>query len=334
MTDTTLRLWAMLRQIPHEPRFKSTAEICQALHKQGYSISKRSVERDLLAMEPEHGYRCECRGRTNHWTWPKHAASLDIPGLDPASALVLSMARGHLETVLPATALELLNPYFEGAERVLSEQPGNKLAAWRNKVRVLTRGPQLRPTKVPVLVQHAIYDGLLHGRQVKGIYRAAGAGSKPREAIFHPLALVVRDGVIYLIATEWNYTVPYHYALHRFLKAELLPDPANTAKDFDLDSYIQNQAAFSYPTSKGKIRLELEWSKNAALHLIERPLSDDQTVREIADGRIRVRGTVIDTKELRWWILGFGDQVEVLAPTALRKSISATSQAMARKYNR
>jgi len=43
---------------------------------------------------------------------------------------------------------------------------------------------------------------------------------------------------------------------------------------------------------------------------------------------------VKDTLELRWWLLGFGDKVEVLAPKALREEFSAVTQRMAVQYRK
>ena len=34
--------------------------------------------------------------------------------------------------------------------------------------------------------------------------------------------------------------------------------------------------------------------------------------------------------EIRWWILGYGDQVEVIKPKALRDKIAKTAQEMAK----
>jgi len=49
-------------------------------------------------------------------------------------------------------------------------------------------------------------------------------------------------------------------------------------------------------------------------HLYETPLSDDKSITEIGDGRMMVKATVLNTEELRWWLLGFGRHVEVVSP--------------------
>jgi predicted DNA-binding transcriptional regulator YafY len=45
-----------------------------------------------------------------------------------------------------------------------------------------------------------------------------------------------------------------------------------------------------------------------------------------------VEATIRDTQELRWWLLGFGDAVEVLALAHLRKEFTERVAAMNRLY--
>jgi predicted DNA-binding transcriptional regulator YafY len=42
---------------------------------------------------------------------------------------------------------------------------------------------------------------------------------------------------------------------------------------------------------------------------------------------------VLDTLQLRWWLLGFGDQVEVVAPKSLRQEFAETARNMAGYYS-
>ena len=56
---------------------------------------------------------------------------------------------------------------------------------------------------------------------------------------------------------------------------------------------------------------------DAAYHLRETKLSEDQVLEDQPDGRVLVKATVQDTGELRWWLRGFGEGVEALAPESL-----------------
>jgi len=73
-------------------------------------------------------------------------------------------------------------------------------------------------------------------------------------------------------------------------------------------------------------------SAELALHLEEAPLSDDQAVKGgTADTKL-ISATVQDSKQLRWWILSQGEQLEVLAPKSLRSEITRTLKETAKRY--
>jgi predicted DNA-binding transcriptional regulator YafY len=58
---------------------------------------------------------------------------------------------------------------------------------------------------------------------------------------------------------------------------------------------------------------------------VDKPVLDDD--------RVLVRATVQDTAELHWWLLGFGELVEVRAPAALREKFRERAVAMAALYH-
>jgi hypothetical protein len=94
------------------------------------------------------------------------------------------------------------------------------------------------------------------------------------------------------------------FALHRFESASITDAKARRPKGFDLGSFVRDGWAH-YGTGKA-IRLEVLFSAAAAEHLAETPLSEDQRIGPEIDGRIRLRATVPDTPQLRWWLLGSG----------------------------
>ena len=47
---------------------------------------------------------------------------------------------------------------------------------------------------------------------------------------------------------------------------------------------------------------------------------------------MRLQATVKNTLELRWWLLGFCDKVEVLEPKSLREEFSSIACRMAVQY--
>jgi predicted DNA-binding transcriptional regulator YafY len=47
---------------------------------------------------------------------------------------------------------------------------------------------------------------------------------------------------------------------------------------------------------------------------------------------VLVEATVADTRQLRWWLLGFGGRVEVLEPEGLRGEMKGHAERMAGRY--
>lgn len=143
-----------------------------------------------------------------------------------------------------------------------------------------------------------------------------------------------RDGIGYLLATANGDDKVRQFALHRLIQTEPLATASRRPFDFDLDSYPYKESQFGYPVSTKNIHLKALFAEDAAFHLSERPLSKDQRLRHRKDGRVLVEATVRDTQELRWWLLGFGDGVEVIAPAHLRKEFVERVEMMKRLYGR
>ncbi len=65
----------------------------------------------------------------------------------------------------------------------------------------------------------------------------------------------------------------------------------------------------------------------------ETRLSEDQKIEDLGDHEwVRVTASVLNTQQLRWWLLGFGAYVQVLEPLELREEFSHVSEEMARLY--
>ena len=61
-------------------------------------------------------------------------------------------------------------------------------------------------------------------------------------------------------------------------------------------------------------------------------MSRNQEAEEREGGVLEVMATVPETAQLVWWILGFGEYVEVLEPTSLRDDMRRSAETMALRY--
>jgi predicted DNA-binding transcriptional regulator YafY len=328
--DTLFRQWHMLRLVPRHPSKITVQDVRRSLEREGFTITERSVQRDLNDLSDIFPLYCDDREKPYGWSWDRDAASFDLPGLTTPEALALAMAEQYLRDLLPLPMIDLLKPEFRAARKALDAQPQpHRGRSWLDKVRAVPPTQPLVPPKVAPGVQETISDALLRERQVNIRYQHRGE-KKAAEWRIHPLALIQRGPVLYLWCRIFDYDDPRMLPIHRITSAELLDDPVQYPPGFSIDTLVTNGAT-DFGTGE-RIMVELVFDPGYGDHLLETPLGKDQEVEPLADESLRVSATVADTPQLRWWLLGFGEGVEVVAPVALRKSMAATAQAMARIY--
>ncbi|NTV95365.1 MAG: WYL domain-containing protein [Thiobacillus sp.] len=315
MRDTFHRQLLILNAIPRYPRKIGTDSIKCQLSSAGHEVSLRTIQRDLVKLAETLPIVCD-DAKPGGWSWAKDAQAMDLPALDPHAAVTLQLAKTYLERLLPQATLAHLAPQFLLAAETLDAH-GNGLRKWPDKIRVLHRGPNLATPEVNPTAQAELYEGLLKEKQVRIQYRSPQAESA-KEYVINPLGLVVRDRITYLVCTFQGYTDPRHIALHRVEFAERLDEPVSVPDGFDLDTFIRN-GELDFATG-GTIRLRFALSENAAVQLRECPLSVDQEIEPSEEeGYVITTATVQDSWELRWWLLSFGDEAEVLEPASLRE---------------
>ena len=329
-SDTILRQWMILRNIPVFPRKITATELTNRLKKEGFDISKRTTERNLQTLSQIFPLQSDERSRPYGWSWSKDADMFTIPAMSPVQALTLSLARDHLTSLLPASLMETLAPYFKSADNVLlSGESIKNMADWRDKVAIVPSNQALIPPQYDEEIIETIHAALLEEKQLEIEY-ANRAMDESKTHTIHPLGLVQRGAVIYLVATMYSYEDIRILALHRIRSATVLETPSKIPKDFCLGQYIA-KGAFGFVARKEAIRLVARFAVSAAEHLRETPLSKDQEFIEEGE-TVCITATVSDAQQLRWWLMAFGDQVEVLEPAFLREDFRQTAQSVHALY--
>lgn len=146
----------------------------------------------------------------------------------------------------------------------------------------------------------------------------------------HPLAIVQRGALIYLVCMFADYDDVRTLVLHRVQQADLVHAAARVKPGFDLDAYIASEQ-FGFRTGD-PITLRATFSRVAGEHLYETALSEDQTLTVGEGGCIELRATIVSTRSLVWWLRGFGDGVIVHEPAELRAEIRETAVRMVNAY--
>ncbi|GGX77135.1 WYL domain-containing protein [Massilia dura] len=326
-----LRQWNMLRLIPRSPQKISAAELRERLSAADFPVTKRTVERDLNELAAVFPLVVDDRERPFGWSWERNAASFDLPGLTLPEALTLALVEQHLGNQLPPDAIDALQPHFRSARLALSAAGGAAPSKdWLGKVRSVPPHQPMMAPRVDAGCQRTVYQALMEGRQLRLHYRKRDATSETVYEAVHPLAVVQRGGVIYLVCMFADYEDVRTLALHRIVQAEARYDAARSKPDFDIDAYI-GSGVFGVLTG-GMVELRAVFTRAAGEHLHETPLTPDQMVSVDPEGRLHLSATVPVTRALVWWLLGFGDGVVVQEPAALRDEIAGIAMRMAQAY--
>ncbi|MFZ1575784.1 MAG: WYL domain-containing protein [Chromatiaceae bacterium] len=237
----------------------------------------------------------------------------------------LQQVKDLIAEAVPARRLDRL------WERLLHEVEGPLLDARR--LRCVPDTLRLRPVELyPDLLQ-AVIQALAQGLALQIHYQ--DAEGERGEAVIHPQALVQRGPIPYLLALKNDEVAPVRfYALHRMIRAQVQPGTlARAAAGFDLDQAIaQGRIDFG----QGKlIDLELRVRGYLATLLEACPLSDDQRHEDEPEDSgflLRIKARIPSTGQLLRWLLGAGDNLEVMAPAELRRVVAAQSAKTAALY--
>lgn len=323
------RQWEMLKLLPAKPPGITSGALLEQLHKLGYNVVKRTVERDLLELSTPFPILCNDKGKPYGWYWDP-GASANLPAITLAEALSLRLVEDLLKPLLPKAILSSLQGHFNQAQAKLKTlQQDNAAAHWHYKVRHVPPALPLLPPNIDAEVLDRVQQALLYDQQVEIDYETAHAGKHTRQTL-HPLALVQRGSVTYLVATAFKYQDIRLYALHRMHNATLSGQPVNRPDDFDLDSYIASGALHF---GEGTLQLKAWVSHDLADYLRETRLSEDQILQEDDEG-YQLTATVSDSWQLRWWIRSHGAEIVVLKPLGLREDILEGLEEAMDRYKR
>lgn len=310
--DTLLRLFALLRLIPTEPRRIATPVLLEKLRERGFSVTLRSLQRDLNRLSIPFSLQCDDSVVPFRWSFTRDAP-LDLEDMDAPTALALYLSEGHLSTLLPQTVLDQLGPQFRRARNFLNGIDGNGLADWARRVRALPNGKALLPAALLPHVWEQISAGLLERKQLLVTYQSRSK-SALKQLRLNPAGLVSRHAISYLLASVEGYIDLRQFALHRIQQVKVLDEAAEPYNSFDVDRYIAS-GAFSLRQGDSDVELIADVNPQIASLLRETKLSHDQTLSELPGSDwLRLQAKVPLERETLWWIFGLNSNIRVLSP--------------------
>jgi predicted DNA-binding transcriptional regulator YafY len=321
-------------------RWVTGSEIVQDLTAQGYEVAAHHIRRDLKALLPLHpqlefndnskGDEGPVNGLPYGYRWVGTDAEPST-GLTLPEALSLVMVERYLSQSLPVLLTQSLNDLFQKAQQTLDLHKKSHVTHWPDKISVIHPAQTLLPPDIDAEILATIHKALIKEKQLEVTYQSIHREViKEKTYRLHPLGLIQRGPVSYLVAMANDYDDAYIYALHRILSVTLLDDSSRQKNDFKLSDYAQTQGHFG---SGELILFKARIVNNLSDMLQETPLHVSQSIVEdtIAGHKI-LEAELPNTWQLRWWILGEGDRIEVLEPKTLRDNIAETLKNAVKLY--
>lgn len=309
----------------------STTEIRDRLAARGHDVTPRTVQRDLEQLASLYPLACDDRSKPYGWSWHPNAARLSAPGMDWPEAISFYLLITYLGGVLPGSVNDGIQVYVEEARRKLTQHFDQlPLRRWPERVRVVPPGPPGLPPTARRAVHLVLTEAVLLGRKVKIRYHPLDRALATTYTVA-PLGLVQYGAILYLPVRFDGHEDVRTIALHRVVRAEMLNEPSGI-ESFDLSAWIDAGALGFGGTEK--IDLVLRFHRGTGVRLIETPLAEGQVVTNEPNDRHTVSATLVDTAQLRRWILSQGRDVTVLAPPTLREWVRAECAAAAASYRR
>ena len=331
MADPLLRQWEMLKLIPRE-RKTTVKELQDKLEGLGYSVNRRTLERDLDRLSIPFAIEADTRSKPYGWRYALNMHPANIPGLTSSEALTMVLLETYLKTLLPVAIADNLASHFSAARHSLSvEHSDSKLQSWLKKVKVLSPGQHLLAPTIDPIIQRTVYNALMQGYQLEMDYLAANSTEAKHYGSVHLQGLVQYGSVIYLVVTINDHCDLRLLVLHRIQKVALKEVPLSPLENFDLQTYI-DQGGFGFGETSMPIELVVIFKNGAGHHLIETPLAVDQQIERLDPQTLKITADVLDTPGLQRWLSSFGPDVEVLSPEALRGTIAERHREAAQLY--
>ena len=332
--DTVARQWELLKELPTIGAGKTVRQLTDKLNALSFNVGVRQVERDLKQLRGSMNIECNDEGKPHGWRWIK-GASRDIVAMSLPEALSWQLVANTIKPLLPVSLLDALEPHFCEAHNKLTTLANRHSAAqWTQKIRVVQPSLPLIPPIITPDVLEQVQQALLNNQQIKVSYRKASA-TEVQDKTLHPLALVQRGTVSYLVATAFSldkpsFNKPLLFALHRIKHAVILDAAVQIPEDFNIDTFIAKGGLHF----GGGTQIELEIQVDNWLHdiLKETPLALEQQVLPLTNKQYIIKAKIVNTPQLQWWILAQGDAITVLQPESLRNTTKEILEKTIQRY--
>jgi predicted DNA-binding transcriptional regulator YafY len=160
-------------------------------------------------------------------------------------------------------------------------------------------------------------------------YRSLSSGRTTNRRI-EPYHVFNLHGNWYVAAWDEDRQAVRDFAIHRIRRVTITTEGYEIPRGFDFRKYMAN--AFAIEKGPRPVEVAIRFAPVQSRWIRERKWHRSARIQEELDGSLVLRLRVAETSELRRWVLQFGSQAEVLAPSSLRRAVADELGAAASRY--
>jgi predicted DNA-binding transcriptional regulator YafY len=286
---------------------------------EAFGVNQRTAQRMMREFEEAFpSYICSTDRDRRRWWKLSDTTLMHMQGVRASELSALDMAikrAQHEGAVMDVRGLVSLR------DRLLASMPSIHARKTETDAAAIleAQGLACRPgpkARVAPNILGAIAEGIKAPFSMDIVYQAA-RDPEPRVRKVEPYGLLLGTRQ-YLIARDIeNGRVYRRYRMDRISSAKVTGQSFARDPDFDLDAFAV-QAFGSYHSDDEYGRVVWRFAPSAAAVAREFEFHPTQQVTDEPDGSLRVEFTASGWIEMVWHLYQWGDQVEVVEPTALR----------------
>ena len=287
-------------------------------------VSRRTIFRDLDLLR-QSGVPLWFDDQKQHYSIPG-AHYLPPTHFTPEEALALIVLCHDLGDRLPC-----LGPAHAAAVKLENTLPPRL----RQQLRLAADAIEIHPPpNNPLDGRTPIYERLVAAVSERKCVRICYNSLAERKVILtrlEPYRLLFSQRSWYVIGRSSIHRATRTFNLGRILSLDSLEDGYRIPRGFSLARYFRN-AWRLIPERGPDEEVVVRFGRLVADNVAEVAWHKTQRVVRNEDGTIDFHATVSGLNEISWWILGYGEQAEVLRPAKLRELVAAHAIRMVQRY--
>ena len=290
-------------------------------------VSRRTIFRDIATLETAGIHVLYDDSRQGYWLNQREfLPSSELTIEETLSLIVLSYELGD-ET----SALSFWGDARSAALKLTNNLPNNL----REFIRDVTPSIIIRSDSQSVTVhEKETFHRLLKAFSVHSSVRIryySVAENKVISTRLSPYRLLFSRHSWYVIGRSSVHRSIRTFKLGRISEVVLLDQRYEIPPRFSLDRFL-GDAWHLIREAKQRYQIHIRFQEKVARNVAEVQWHKTQQIHWNEDGSLDFKVTVDGLGELSWWILGYGDQAEVLSPPELREKLISMIKRMENLY--